>query len=123
MIYNTYYISCSHCHLYRYYVEKVLIGERNGSFLVRKSGRENKEFIISITKGESVKHIKITYSDGKYGFSIDQALFGSIIELVKYHQIVPLAQHNPQLDWITLAHPISGYNHKVTLYKMWLCPK
>ncbi|XP_073731202.1 protein-tyrosine kinase 6b [Misgurnus anguillicaudatus] len=68
----------------------MLPANHDGSFLVRISQSESVGHVISIKAHNQAKHFKIYQTDGHY--FVDQSMkFSSMIELVEYYQIHPLA--------------------------------
>ena len=83
---------------------ELLANQQDGSFFIRDSTNQDEgEYILTVKKGDSCKDIPFIQYKGKY-FLLHSHMFSSVMEMVKFHQIVPLTDSS--LENVTLAKPI-----------------
>uniref|UniRef100_A0A8C6L1B5 Phosphatidylinositol 3-kinase regulatory subunit alpha n=1 Tax=Nothobranchius furzeri TaxID=105023 RepID=A0A8C6L1B5_NOTFU len=88
----------------RVQAETVLMGKRDGTFLVRESSKAGCYACSVVVEGE-VKHCVINKTPSGYGFAEPYNLYSSLKELVLHYQHTSLVQHNDSLN-VTLAYPV-----------------
>ncbi|XP_075901286.1 phosphatidylinositol 3-kinase regulatory subunit gamma-like [Nelusetta ayraudi] len=84
--------------------EQLLLGRRDGAFLVRESSKKGC-YACSVVVESEVKHCVIHSTPRGFGFAEPFNLYGSLKELVLHYQQVSLVQHNDSLP-VRLAHPV-----------------
>uniref|UniRef100_A0A1A7YS69 Phosphoinositide-3-kinase, regulatory subunit 1 (Alpha) n=1 Tax=Iconisemion striatum TaxID=60296 RepID=A0A1A7YS69_9TELE len=88
----------------RVQAETLLMGKRDGTFLVRESSKPGCYACSVVVEGE-VKHCVINKTPSGYGFAEPYNLYSSLKELVLHYQHTSLVQHNDSLN-VTLAYPV-----------------
>jgi len=76
---------------------KVLLGKRDGTFLVRSSFHNPGQFTIDLVADGDIKKVQIVRENGKYGL-VSPARFLTLNQLVTYYSQHSLREHNRQLD-------------------------
>ncbi|XP_032094088.1 phosphatidylinositol 3-kinase regulatory subunit beta [Thamnophis elegans] len=84
--------------------EEMLIGKRDGTFLIRESSQRGC-YACSVVVDGDTKHCVIYKTATGYGFAEPYNLYASLKELVLHYKHTSLVQHNDSLN-VTLAHPI-----------------
>ncbi|XP_060550135.1 phosphatidylinositol 3-kinase regulatory subunit beta isoform X3 [Pantherophis guttatus] len=84
--------------------EEMLVGKRDGTFLIRESSQRGC-YACSVVVDGDTKHCVIYKTATGYGFAEPYNLYASLKELVLHYKHTSLVQHNDSLN-VTLAHPI-----------------
>lgn len=89
-------------------VWEVLLGQRDGSFLVRDavSNCEKGEYTLSLMKDGTEKLIRIYRCNNKFSFIVSHADFDSVNDLIEHYRHNSLVQYSYMLD-VKLEHPIA----------------
>lgn len=77
--------------------QELLRNKPDGTFLVRHSSTPG-DFTISLRHSGSNKLIRINHKNGKYGFSLEDLPFDSVVELVAFYAHRSLQQYNIDLN-------------------------
>uniref|UniRef100_A0A8C5SEI2 Phosphoinositide-3-kinase regulatory subunit 2 n=1 Tax=Laticauda laticaudata TaxID=8630 RepID=A0A8C5SEI2_LATLA len=88
----------------RIQAEEMLVGKRDGTFLIRESSQRGC-YACSVVVDGDTKHCVIYKTATGYGFAEPYNLYASLKELVLHYKHTSLVQHNDSLN-VTLAHPI-----------------
>nr|XP_056723531.1 phosphatidylinositol 3-kinase regulatory subunit beta [Euleptes europaea] len=84
--------------------EEMLVGKRNGTFLIRESSQRGC-YACSVVVDGDTKHCVIYKTVTGYGFAEPYNLYASLKDLVLHYKHTSLVQHNDSLN-VTLAHPV-----------------
>ncbi|KAG8281009.1 Phosphatidylinositol 3-kinase regulatory subunit gamma [Homalodisca vitripennis] len=83
--------------------EQLLVGKKDGTFLVRPS--RTGQYALSITCNETINHCIIYQTERGYGFAEPYNIYGSLKSLVLHYAQNSLEEHNDSLT-TTLAYPV-----------------
>lgn len=86
--------------------EEMLKDKRPGTFLVRKSQKDDDiSYALSIKDTERVVHVKILQQPTGFGLAIKFCNHPTLIDLVLHYEEVSIAEHNRSVD-LTLEYPV-----------------
>ncbi|XP_053392897.1 phosphatidylinositol 3-kinase regulatory subunit gamma-like [Mercenaria mercenaria] len=85
---------------------QLLDGKTAGTFLIRKSEKDDKiSYVLSLVDTSRIVHIKIVEKDTGYGLSERVCNHPSLMDLVLHYESTSIAEHNNSVD-ITLKYPV-----------------